>query len=206
MAAGCLVTAASTALVPTAPALGPCLGVVLLVVPVADPMQVAIGAIHAENATPPRRREHVARPCHPRMMRLSLRKKNTTFVFYYSRAWSVFWRLMCGARFTASRIDSVAKPNLLEKPQTNAIEDTAATLRVAARRQFVRERAWGGWGRRRQKRDVSRPRATKPCGLFCCLSTGHGRLILKRKRDDTRSTGDTLGATKKRRKEPSGGS
>lgn len=49
---GLFVAAASPALMPTALALGPCLGVALLAVPVAGIVQLAIGVTRAENAAP----------------------------------------------------------------------------------------------------------------------------------------------------------
>ncbi|QBZ81244.1 hypothetical protein pclt_cds_655 [Pandoravirus celtis] len=49
---GLFVMAASPALMPTALALGPCLGVALLAVPVAGVVQLAIGVTRAVNAAP----------------------------------------------------------------------------------------------------------------------------------------------------------
>nr|UDO47366.1 hypothetical protein [Pandoravirus massiliensis] len=49
---GSLVAVASTALMPTALALGPCLGVTFLTVPIMGVAQVGLGVVYSENATP----------------------------------------------------------------------------------------------------------------------------------------------------------
>nr|UDO47359.1 hypothetical protein [Pandoravirus massiliensis] len=49
---GSLVAVTSTALVPTALALGPCLGVAFLTVPIMGIMQLGLGVAYSENATP----------------------------------------------------------------------------------------------------------------------------------------------------------
>lgn len=49
---GSLVAVVSTALMPTALALGPCLGVAFLSVPIAGVMQVGLGMAHLESAAP----------------------------------------------------------------------------------------------------------------------------------------------------------
>lgn len=52
VATGSFVAVASTALMPTALALGPCLGVALLSAPITGVMQVALGVVHLESAAP----------------------------------------------------------------------------------------------------------------------------------------------------------
>ncbi|QBZ81245.1 hypothetical protein pclt_cds_656 [Pandoravirus celtis] len=52
VATGSFVAVASTALMPTALALGPCLGVALLCAPITGVMQVALGLVHLESAAP----------------------------------------------------------------------------------------------------------------------------------------------------------